>query len=77
MRLQSVEPEIALAPTGRLQAEWYKGDRHHIDVEFAEDRRVFFGLFDGQYLQEGVDSIENLAKVLLTRSSRPLRWQNR
>jgi hypothetical protein len=74
VREHAVEPDAALAPSGRLQVEWYRSERRHADLEFGEDARVFFGLFDGPYVQEGVDSAANLAKLLLTRSGAPLRW---
>jgi hypothetical protein len=70
------EPEVALMPNGNLQVEWYRNARHHLDVEFTEDGRAFFGLLDGDAVHEGVEALDRLADWLLARPSKPLKWRS-
>jgi hypothetical protein len=73
---RSEEPDIALMPSGNLQAEWYRNSRHHLDLEFNEDGRGFFFLMDGAAVNEGVEPFDSLAETLLARASKPLKWRN-
>jgi hypothetical protein len=34
---EAAEPQFALMPNGHLCAEWFKNDRRHLDLEFADD----------------------------------------
>jgi hypothetical protein len=70
----AAEPEFALMPNGHLSAEWFKNNRRHLDVEFAEDWMVYFGLFNGEGISEGKETIENLAAILRATKPKPLLW---
>jgi len=57
-------PELALTAGGTLQAEWFKSSRRHLDLEFVNDRRIFFGWFDDGNVNEGVYSLGALVQWL-------------
>ena len=74
IRGNASEPELAITPSGRLQVDWYKNSRRHLDIEFAENGTVFYGFFDGKSVHEGVETYDVLAEWLRSRESKPLRW---
>lgn len=69
------EPELTMTPRGNLVAEWHKNWRRHLDIEFRAGGFALYGLFDGQSLHEGRDTISGLARFLMYRERKPLRWQ--
>ena len=71
----AVEPEFTLAPNGRLHVEWHKSWRKHLDIQFDEKGLAHYGLFEGENVHEGTDSIVELSDMLLRRHSQPLKWQ--
>lgn len=73
---QAVAPEIALAPDGTIHAEWYQSPTRRLDVRFAIPK-VYFGLFDGSEVLEGVQRPEDLARMLVSHRSRPLSRSSR
>ena len=75
VRGYAVQPQVVLAPNGNMQAIWQKSSKKILDLEFAEGNRVYFGLFDGASVQDGVDAANELARALLNRSSEPLKWR--
>jgi hypothetical protein len=74
---QAVEPEFTLLPNGHLGAEWYKNSHRHLDMEFADDQMVYFGLFSGATEIEGKENAGVIGQLLLAHPARPLRWKNR
>ena len=58
VRAVAVEPEFAITPAGHIQAEWYKGQRKHVDIEFTGGELAFYGLFDGRSVHEGLEKID-------------------
>jgi hypothetical protein len=70
----AAEPQFALMPTGHLSAEWFKNRRRHLDLEFADDWMIYFGLFNGDGISEGKETIQNLANILKSTSFKPLLW---
>lgn len=70
----ATEPEYTLLPNGALQVEWYKSDDSFLEIEFGSEA-VFFGLFDGDHVIEGKDSLINLAGTFRDRESHPLQWE--
>jgi len=70
----AVEPQFTLMPNGHLRAEWFKSERRHLDLEFADDWMVYCGLFNGKGVWEGKETIKNLASMLEATDSKPLRW---
>jgi hypothetical protein len=75
IRDSAVEPQVVLGPSGQIQAIWRRNSRHSVDLEFAAKGAIYFGLFDGLSIQEGVDTADQLSKVLLNRTSEPLKWR--
>lgn len=75
IRNSAVEPQLVLGPSGHIQAIWQRNSRRSLDLEFAATGAIYFGLFDGQSIQEGVDTVDQLANVLLNRTSEPLKWR--
>jgi hypothetical protein len=57
-------PEIALTARGTLQAEWFKSSHRHLDLEFVNDQKIFFGWFDDENVNEGVYSLGGLVQWL-------------
>lgn len=76
IRDEVLEPEFALASNGHLCAEWHSSWKKHLDLEFADDGRVFFGLFDGKSILEGVEKGAELSRMLLARKGQPLKWKS-
>jgi len=72
-----VEPELTLTARGTLHAEWFRNTRRHLDLEFISEEKVFFGLFDGKTVYEGIDCLNGLSSWLKQRSSQPLKWRSR
>ena len=66
-------PEIALTARGTLQAEWFQSSRRHVDLEFVNDKKIFFGLFHDENINEGVYSLGALVEWLKSQSAGPLR----
>ena len=75
VRREAVEPYIALAAPGALQAQWFRSPREHLDLLFRSNQQVFFGLFRRNSIHEGVDTLENVALFLTHHPSRPLTWK--
>src|SRR5262245_5716735 len=65
-------PEIALTARGTLQAEWFKSSRRHLDLEFVNDQKIFFGWFDDGNVNEGVYSLGALVQWLKRPSARAM-----
>jgi hypothetical protein len=65
-------PEIALTARGTLQAEWFKSSRRHLDLEFVNDQKIFFGWFDDGNVNEGVYSLGALVLWLKSPSARAM-----
>ncbi len=74
IRGSAVEPQITLTPAGHLQAIWRRNSKRNLDLEFVTSEKIYFGLFDGSNIHEGVDTANELAAMLLTRPSKPLKW---
>jgi hypothetical protein len=74
VREKSVEPEFGLVPNGNLRVEWYKDNRHFVELEFRADDDCIFGIFDGKSVFEGRASVKNIIEVLATRDFGPLKW---
>jgi hypothetical protein len=68
------EPFISITRDGNLYAEWHKSWKRHLDIEFREDGRGFFGLFDGSEVWEGIGELRDLARALRQRRVSPFRW---
>jgi hypothetical protein len=73
VRNVAVEPEITVAPDGTLSAEWFKSVRQKLDARFVNGK-VFFGLFAGTNILEGVDAPQAVADYLKKHSAKPLLW---
>jgi hypothetical protein len=71
---KAVEPALALTARGTLQVEWFQSSRRHLDLEFATKDKVFFGLFDGKAVYEGVDTAKALLPWLANHRAHPLKW---
>lgn len=71
----AVEPDLALTASGGLQAQWHKSRRHVLDLTFDADGKVYFGLFKGQGILEGVDTVDAVVNILRNEPSRPLTWK--
>lgn len=68
-------PDLTLTPAGNLLAQWFRDDRHYLDLEFTPDDRIYFGLFDGASASEGVDRPLAVQQMLSNRASgRCFRW---
>lgn len=76
----AIEPEFALLPNGNIQAEWYKDERHFIELEFTSNDMIFLGIFDGDSVIEGVEDSDKLAAsekivtLLSLKEFGPLKW---
>ena len=68
-------PQFALMPNGHIQALWSQSDRRRMDLEFAEDNRVYFGILDGRRQHEGIEGMQVLKELLLAHPSKPLGWE--
>jgi len=77
MRDHASEPDLALTARGTLLAEWYRNSQRHLDIEFVSRKKLLFGLFDGQSVYEGIDSLRAVVLWLANHQSKPLRWQAR
>jgi hypothetical protein len=73
IRSYAVEPEMALAPDGTLNAVWYRGMKQQLDTRFV-DGNVVFGLFSGNSILEGTDKTAIVADLLLSHPAKPLTW---
>ncbi len=71
------EPQFTLSPNGHLGAEWYKSSRRNLDLEFTDDQKAFFGLFQGAEEIEGIAAVTSIAAMLLAHPARPLDWTSR
>ncbi len=74
VREHAVEPEFVLVPSGNLQAEWYKDDDQFVELEFQQDNRCLFGLFDGESVLEGAADVQELLAFLSVLNFEPLKW---
>jgi hypothetical protein len=72
---EAEEPFVTLAPNGHLYAEWHASWRRHLDVEFATDGSVFFGLFHNRDAIEGKTSLEHLIAIMRGRRQNPFQWK--
>jgi hypothetical protein len=63
------EPEFVLMPNGNLQVEWYKNNRHFVELEFQPDTSIIFGIFDARTIIEGVSDLQTVIQLLLQRRS--------
>jgi hypothetical protein len=70
----SVEPEFALSPRGALSAEWFRSQRHRLDLQFIGPK-VIFGLIAPNSILEGAESPATVAAILKNHPSRPLSWE--
>ena len=73
----AVEPFITLAPNGNLYAEWHASWKRHLDLEFAGNDEVFYGLFHGGYESEGKDLTTEVANMMQSRRINPFNWKPR
>ena len=71
----AIEPFLTLTPNGHLYTEWHRNWRRHLDLEFTEDHTVYFGLLDRHYVNEGLDRRSEVARIFLSRTSNPFRWE--
>jgi len=69
-------PSLALTASGGLQAAWYRSPREHLDLTFRRPGKVFVGLFFGGGLWEGVDTLDNVERMLTSHPATPLHWHN-
>jgi hypothetical protein len=75
-RVSGYSDEKGLTAAGGLEAEWYKNAHKYLTLRFgATDDSVFYGLFNGKHIHEGVDTVEALAEILKSNRARPLRWK--
>jgi hypothetical protein len=72
---KAVEPFLTLAPAGNIYAEWHASWRRHLDLEFAPDGKVYFGLFHSQDTVEGKSDLEDVISSMLARRTNPFRWK--
>lgn len=71
----AVEPELVLLPNGGLQAEWFKGNKQFVEIEFRVDGLVLFGIFDGVTVLEGQANLIEIRDALLhRRQGACLKW---
>jgi hypothetical protein len=70
----ATEPEFALAPNGNIQAEWYKDERHFLELKFTPHNMIFFGFFDGDKVYEGRTEPDDIIKILSSKEFKPLKW---
>jgi hypothetical protein len=75
VRDSAVEPQLTLTPNGRLQAVWFRNSKRVLDLEFVDTGDIYFGLFDGRSIQEGIDVANQLAIMILNRASEPMKWR--
>lgn len=70
----ATEPEFALAPDGNIQAEWYKDERHFIEIKFTPLNMISFGLFYGDKVLEGIAAPNDIIAILSSHAFKPLQW---
>jgi len=70
----AVDPELVMTTRGHLHAEWHKNRKRHLDIEFCDDGKVFYGLFDGTSIHEGIDRVGEVVAFLRGRRNNPLDW---
>jgi hypothetical protein len=70
------EPAFTLAANGNLIAEWYKNKNRHLDIEFCSDGQLYFGLFNGKSVLEGIATGDELALILGALLHSPLKWSD-
>jgi hypothetical protein len=73
----ATSPDLAITARGSIQAEWFRNSRRHLDLEFVGKDKVFFGLFNGNAINEGIDTLEGVAAWLKSHHAKPLLWKNR
>jgi hypothetical protein len=73
----AVEPFITLAPNGNLYAEWHASWKRHLDIEFAGNDEVFYGLFHGAHPSEGKDFTAEVVNMMQSRRINPFNWKPR
>jgi len=67
------EPEFVLLPHGNLQIEWYKDDRHFVELEFQSNKKIIFGIFDGETIIEGIAHAKEIVPLLRLRDFTPFK----
>jgi hypothetical protein len=70
----AIEPEVVLLPNGNIQAEWYKNDKHFLEIEFGSNQMLLFGLFDGKKVYEGTGELIEVITIAKLNSSKALNW---
>lgn len=75
VRHTAVEPDLVLLPNGNVQAEWYRDEKHNLDLEFLVGDSCIFGLFDGRNVAEGAESIASIESLLRAKDFAPVRWR--
>lgn len=71
----SREPFLTLTPNGNLLAQWHASWRRHLDIEFASDEVLYFGLFDHREVIEGKARLSSLVEMLRHRKNSPFSWK--
>ncbi|NQU63590.1 MAG: hypothetical protein HQ517_04815 [SAR324 cluster bacterium] len=74
IKSSAIEPEVVLLPNGNIQAEWYKNDKHFLEIEFGSDQMFLFGLFDGKKIYEGRGKLNDVITIAKLNSSKALNW---
>lgn len=73
----SAEPEVSVNPKGLIHAEWYADDSNFLIIEFRDDRKLFFSLWDSNLPVEGIQDetrMYELAAMLKVRYVNPFLW---
>lgn len=74
----SIDPELVLTPSGHIQAEWYKDNKHFLEIDFRGNKdKSYFALIDGRKAEfEGATStIEIINFIKSYKNSIALTWR--
>ena len=79
IRQFSAEPELVLTPSGHVQAEWSKNNKHYLEIDFrsSNGENSYFALIDGRKaVIEGAASIKEILSIITSyQNGVALTWQ--
>lgn len=64
IRTIAAEPEIAISPKGKIQAEWTKDEGNFLVLEFQPSGEIYFSLWQDGYPTEGVKSAKRTHELI-------------
>ena len=76
LRDRASPPDVVLRPNGMLQVEWYRDDRHFVELCFEDDLLCHFAVFDGNCVSEGIATDDDAIDIVQAGRKSRMKWRH-